>query len=65
MKSVKDLLKNLNEEDTKELEEEVEEIVTLGQHGAGKTPRPTKVKRKPHEVTEGVLHRQTKLGETE
>lgn len=34
-KSVKDFLKHLNDEDTKELEEEVEEIIRLGPHDKG------------------------------
>ena len=42
MKSVKDLLKNLNDEDRQNLEDEVEEINRMGPYQEGKT-RPIKI----------------------
>ena len=64
MKMVKDLLKNLNDEDKQNLEEEVEEIHRLGPYKQGRT-RPIKVLLKSQQVTEEILYRTTKLREVD
>ena len=64
MKTVRDLLKNLNDAERMELEEEVEEIHRLGSYKVGES-RPIKVLLKSQQATEEILYRTTKLREVE
>ena len=64
MKMVRDLLKNLNDEDRQNLEEEVEEVHRMGPYREG-GKRPIKVLLKSQQVAEEVLYRTTKLREVE
>ena len=63
LKSIRDILKNLNDDERASLEEEVEEIHRLGQYSEGVT-RPVKVLLKSQSATEDILYRTTKLKET-
>ena len=62
LKSVKDLLEKLNDEERHSLEEEVEEIHRLGPYREGRT-RPIKLLLRSQQATEEVLYRTTKLRE--
>ena len=64
LKSVRDLLKTLNDEDRNKLEDEVEEIHRMGQYKEG-TTRPVKVLLRSQNVTEEILYRTSKLREME
>ena len=64
LKTVRDLLKNLNDTERRELEEEVEEIHRLGPFKAGES-RPIKVLVKSQKATEEILYRTSKLKEIE
>ena len=63
LKSIRDIFKNLNDEERANLEEEIEEIHRLGQYREGIT-RPVKVLLKSQRATEDILYRTTKLKET-
>ncbi|XP_050703013.1 trichohyalin-like [Eriocheir sinensis] len=64
LKSVKDLLKNLNDAERQSIEEEVDEIYRMGPFIEGKT-RPVKLKLKSQMAAEDILSRTTKLKKTE
>lgn len=64
LKSIKDLLKNLNDDEQQSIEEEVEEIHRMGPYTEGKT-RPIKIKLRSQKAAEDILYRTTKLKETE
>ena len=63
LKSVRDIMKNLNDEERASLEDEVDEIHRLGQYKEG-TTRPVKVLLKSQCAAEDILYRTTKLKET-
>ena len=63
LKSVRDIFKNLNDEERANLEEEIEEIHRLGQYKEDIT-RPVKVLLKSQSATEDILYRTSKLKET-
>lgn len=64
LRSVRDLLKNLNDQERQNLEEEVEEILRLGPYKEG-ISRPVKVVLKSQNATEEVLYRTAKLRDIE